>query len=74
MFTRFIQRLKIHYTQVFKWSLGFGLNGLGQGCPNSVLEGRCPAEFSSKFQPSLNTPEAANQGFIGILETSVQVC
>ncbi len=70
----FIQHLKIHYTQVFKLFLGFGLNGLGQGCPNSVLGGRCPAEFSSKFQPSLNIPEAANQGFICILETSMQVC
>ncbi len=24
-------------------------NSLKQGCPNSVLEGRCPAEFSSNL-------------------------
>ncbi len=29
-----------------------GINkGLKQGCPNSVLEGRCPVEFSSNLPP-----------------------
>ncbi len=27
----------------------FETNALDQGCPNSVLEGRCPAEFSSNL-------------------------
>ncbi len=29
--------------------LGIIEDGLNQGCPNWVLEGRCPAEFSSNL-------------------------
>ncbi len=45
---------------------------LHQGCPNSVLEGRCPAEFSS----STNQTHLKQliKVLLGILEASMQVC
>ncbi len=45
---------------------------IGQGCPNLVLEGRCPAEFSSN--PSYTHLNQLIKLFLGILETSWQVC
>uniref|UniRef100_A0A673FM63 Si:ch211-149b19.2 n=1 Tax=Sinocyclocheilus rhinocerous TaxID=307959 RepID=A0A673FM63_9TELE len=42
------------------------------GCPNSVLEGRCPAEFSSN--PNQTHLKQLIKVLLGILETSRQVC
>ncbi len=45
---------------------------LNQGCPNSVLEGRCLAEFSSN--PNQTHLKKLIKVLLGILETSMQVC
>ncbi len=45
---------------------------LKQGCPNSVLEGRCPAEFSSN--PNKTRLNQLIKLLLGIQETSRQVC
>ncbi len=43
-----------------------------QGCPNSVLEGRCPAEFSSN--PNQTHLKQLIKLLLGTLEASMQVC
>ncbi len=45
---------------------------LDQGSPSSVLEGRCPAEFSSN--PNQTHLKQLIKVLLGILETSMQVC
>ncbi len=50
----------------------FGLNPIKQGSPSSVLEGRCPAEFSSN--PNQTHLKQLIKVLLGILETSSQVC
>ncbi len=48
------------------------MNSLIQGCPNSVLEGRCPAEFSSN--PNQTHLKQLIKLLLGILEASMQMC
>ncbi len=45
---------------------------LEQGSPSSVLEGRCPAEFSSN--PNQTHLKQLIKVLLGILEASMQVC
>ncbi len=45
---------------------------LVQGCPHSVLEGRCPAEFSSN--PNQTHLKQLLNVLLAILEASMQVC
>ncbi len=45
---------------------------LDQGSPSSVLEGRCPAEFSSN--PNQTHLKQLIKLLLGILQTSRQVC
>ncbi len=48
------------------------LIALAQGSPHLFLEGRCPAEFSSN--PNQTHLKQLIKVFLGILETSRQVC
>ncbi len=48
------------------------LFNIKQGSPSSVLEGRCPAEFSSN--PNQTHLKQPIKVLLGILETSSQVC
>ncbi len=54
------------------WSTNFEKETIDQGSPNSVLEGRCPAEFSSN--PNQTHLNQLIKVLLGILETSRQVC
>ncbi len=46
--------------------------GLRHGSPSSVLEGQCPAEFSSN--PNQTHLKQLIKVLLGILEASMQVC
>ncbi len=62
------------YVFFFKtsWHEMEGFVALTQGSPGSVLEGRCPAEFSSN--PNQTHLKQLIKVLLGILETSRQVC
>lgn len=52
--------------------IGYCYVNVYQGCPNPVLEGRCPAKFTSNLnQAHLNQLFKLSLGF---LETFLQVC
>ncbi len=71
----FLYRIKLCHCQ-FKYILIKNICTqnfvLAQGCPNSVLEGRCPAEFSSN--PNQTHLKQLIKLLLGILEASMQVC
>ncbi len=67
-----VQLNVLHLEKIFLCSVSLCVVCLAQGSPSSVLEGRCPAEFSSN--PNQTHLKQLIKLLLGILETSMQVC